>query len=74
MLGCSGLVCFLLFILLFLFYCLEPSEPLFRDGYHLDDHFILGTYNVLGEEKTGDEVPINDKNQDAEEEKVDEDS
>ena len=57
-------------------YCLEPSEPLFKDGYQLDDHFILGTYNVLGlgEEKTGDEVALNDKNQDAKEEKVNEDN
>ena len=58
---------------LILFYCLEPSEPLFKDGYQLDDNFILGTYNVLGEEKTGDIVPTNDKNQDAEEVKVDRD-
>ena len=49
---------------LILLYCLEPGEPLFKDGYQLDDHFILGTYNVLGEEKADDEVPANDKNQD----------
>ena len=64
------------FYFLILLYCLEPSEPLFKDGYQLDDHFILGTYNVLGlgEEKTGDEVALNDKNQDAKEEKVNEDN
>ena len=62
------------FYFLILFYCLELSEPLFKDGYQLDDHFILGTYNVLGEEKAGDEVAMNDKNQDAKEEKVDEDN
>ena len=62
------------FYLLILLYFLESSEPLFKDGYQLDDHFILGTYNVLGEEKTGDEVAMNDKNPDAKEEKVDEDT
>lgn len=61
------------FYFLILLYFLESSEPLFKDGYQLDDHFILGTYNVLGEEKTGDEVAMND-NQDAKEEKVDEDN
>ena len=65
---------FSFFYFLILLYCLEPSEPLFKDGYQLDDHFILGTYNVLGEEKTGDEVALNDKNQDAKEEKVNEDN
>ena len=64
---------FSFFNFLILLYYLEPSEPLFKDGYQLDDHFILGTYNVLGEEKTGDEVAMND-NQDAKEEKVDEDN
>ena len=62
------------FYFLILLYFLESSEPLFKDGYQLDDHFILGTYNVLGEEKTGDEVAMNDKNPDAKEEKVDEDT
>ena len=62
------------FYFLILLYCLEPREPLFKDGYQLDDHFILGTYNVVGEEKTGDEVALNDKNQDAKEEKVNEDN
>ena len=65
---------FSFFYFLILLYYLEPSEPLFKDGYQLDDHFILGTYNVLGEEKTGDEVALNDKNQDAKEEKVNEDN
>ena len=64
---------FSFFYFLILLYYLEPSEPLFKDGYQLDDHFILGTYNVLGEEKTGDEVAMND-NQDDKEEKVDEDN
>ena len=62
------------FYFLILLYFLESSEPLFKDGYQLDDHFILGPYNVLGEEKTGDEVAMNDKNPDAKEEKVDEDT
>ena len=59
------------FYFLISLYFLDSSEPLFKDGYELDGHFILGTYNVLGEEKTGDEVAINDKNPDAKEEKID---